>query len=281
MDTIETARPLSLAEGDEFRMGKSRLEETDNQLLSLSYVVLAICQTGSAEVNINFRSYQMQKDDFMILYDDSIVFVRNRSSDFLCSYYLISRSIATDIAHCLPNSLFLFLSRHPFFTSEINTINFLPLWERMTTCIQEQTLQYQRNIIINQFQNLFLWLSHKATVLEITERNDYSRQETLCWKFWELIFIHCSQQREVAFYADLLHITPYYLSQLTRKFFNDTPKTLIDRQVILEIKKHLLQHKKSMQQIADELNFTDASYLNKYFKRHTGIGLTDYRKMIS
>jgi AraC-like DNA-binding protein len=36
-----------------------------------------------------------------------------------------------------------------------------------------------------------------------------------------------------------------------------------------------------MQQIADDLQFTDASYLSKYFKRHTGIGLTDYRKMIS
>ncbi|MCF7646651.1 helix-turn-helix domain-containing protein [Bacillus subtilis] len=281
MDKTETNSTLSLTSGDEFQMGESPLAEADNQLLSLSYLVLLICQTGSAEFDVNFRRYQMQKDDFLVLYDDSIAMVRNRSADFSCSYYLIDRSMAADIAYGLPNELFLFLSRHPFFTADSNTISFLPLWEQMTAHLQEQMLQYQRTILVNQFQNLFLWLSHKTAGFDIAEKNDYSRQEALCWKFWELIFLHCRQQRDVAFYAGLLNVTPYYLSQLTRRFFNDAPKTLIDRQVILEIKKQLLQPKRSMQQIADDLQFTDASYLSKYFKRHTGIGLTDYRKIIS
>lgn len=82
----------------------------------------------------------------------------------------------------------------------------------------------------------------------------------------------------MAFYAGLLHITPFYLSQLSKKYFNDAPKTLIDRQVVLEIKKQLGQPRKSVQQIADELHFADASYLGKYFKRHTGLGLSEYRK---
>ncbi|MBX8801948.1 AraC family transcriptional regulator [Ochrobactrum sp. MR28] len=281
MDKIETKSTLRLTSDNEFQMGVGSLAETDNQLLSLSYLVLLICQTGSAEFDVNFRCYQMQKDDFLVLYDDSIAMMRNRSADFSCSYYLIDRSMAADIAYALPNELFLFLSRHPFFTADSTTISFLRLWEQITARLQEQVLQYQRTILVNQFQNLFLWLSHKTAGFDITEKNDYSRQEALCWKFWELIFLHCRQQRDVAFYAGLLNVTPYYLSQLTRRFFNDAPKTLIDRQVILEIKKQLLQPKRSMQQIADDLQFTDASYLSKYFKRHTGIGLTDYRKMIS
>lgn len=281
MDKTETISILKLAGDNEFRTGHSRLDGADNQLLSLSYIVLLICQTGSAEFEVNFRRYQMQKDDFLVLYDDSIAFMKSKSADFSCSYYLIGRSMAADIAHGLPNELFLFLSRHPFFTAEANTVSFLPLWEQMAARLQEQALQYQRAILINQFQNLFLWLSQKTTGFDITEKNDYSRQEALCWKFWELIFLHCRRQREVAFYAGLLHVTPYYLSQLTRRFFNDAPKTLIDRQVILEIKKQLLQPKRSMQQIAEDLQFTDASYLSKYFKRHTGMGLTDYRKTIS
>lgn len=281
MDKIETKSTLRLTSDNEFQMGVGSLAETDNQLLSLSYLVLLICQTGSAEFDVNFRCYQMQKDDFLVLYDDSIAMMRNRSADFSCSYYLIDRSMAADIAYALPNELFLFLSRHPFFTADSTTINFLRLWEQITARLQEQVLQYQRTILVNQFQNLFLWLSHKTAGFDITEKNDYSRQEALCWKFWELIFLHCRQQRDVAFYAGLLNVTPYYLSQLTRRFFNDAPKTLIHRQVILEIKKQLLQPKRSMQQIADDLQFTDASYLSKYFKRHTGIGLTDYRKMIS
>ncbi|WP_043716154.1 helix-turn-helix domain-containing protein [Brucella intermedia] len=281
MDKMKTGCSLRPAEGVEFGIGKGRLEENDNQLLSLSYVVLLICQNGSAEFDVNFRSYQMQKDDFLVLYDDSIASVSNRSSDFSCSYYLLERSIASDIAYGLPNELFLFLSRHPFFKADERTIGFLAVWEKMTAFIYEEPLQYQRTILVNQFQNLFLWLSHKAAGFEISEKNDYSRQEALCWKFWELIFLHCRHQREVSFYAGLLNVTPYYLSQLTKRFFNDAPKTLIDRQVILEIKKQLMQPKRSMQQIAHDLEFSDASYLSKYFKRHTGLGPTEYRKKIS
>ncbi len=89
---MKTGCSLRPAEGVEFGIGKGRLEEDDNQLLSLSYVVLLICQNGSAEFEVNFRSYQMQKDDFLVLYDDSIASVSNRSSDFSCSYYLIERA---------------------------------------------------------------------------------------------------------------------------------------------------------------------------------------------
>lgn len=151
----------------------------------------------------------------------------------------------------------------------------------MTGHIESQPHHYKRVMITNQFQNLFSWLSEKSAKVDIKASTDYSRQKAICWKFWELIFEHCKQQREVALYADLLNITPYYLSQLTKKFFNDAPKTLINRQVVLEIKRQLTEPKRSMQQIADNLQFTDASYLRKYFKRQAGIGLTEYRKTIS
>ncbi|MGL4673358.1 MAG: helix-turn-helix domain-containing protein, partial [Wohlfahrtiimonas sp.] len=114
--------------------------------------------------------------------------------------------------------------------------------------------------------------------LTIAESTKHTRKEMICWQFWELIHQHCHQERAVAFYANLLSITPYYLSQLTQDLFNDAPKTLIDRQVILEIKKLLTQTKQSIEAIADTMNFNDPSYLCRYFKRHTGISLSQYRK---
>jgi len=53
---------------------------------------------------------------------------------------------------------------------------------------------------------------------------------------------------------------------------------LIDRQVILEIKALLEIGKLSIKEIADEVNFEDTSYLCRYFKRHTGITLTEFKK---
>ncbi|EJC60837.1 AraC family transcriptional regulator [Alcaligenes faecalis subsp. faecalis NCIB 8687] len=44
------------------------------------------------------------------------------------------------------------------------------------------------------------------------------------------IVIACETQQDLTI---ALNITPFYLSQLTKEFFNDSPKALIDRQVVL------------------------------------------------
>lgn len=52
----------------------------------------------------------------------------------------------------------------------------------------------------------------------------YSRKEKLCWKFWDLIEKNCYRYRDVAFYANELNITPFYLSKITKGFMNGTPR---------------------------------------------------------
>lgn len=265
----------------DFVMGCGQFDGLVGSPLSLAYVVLLICQQGCADVDVNLQSYTMKKNDFLVLSEDSIAVINRKSDDFLCSYYLMNRSIAAEVAYDLPNTLFLFLYRFPYFKADNYFFDFIKAWEGMLSIISKETLHCSREIIVNHFQNLFLWISQRTVHMNSIARNDYSRQETICWKFWELISVHCKQEREVAFYADILHITPYYLSQLTRRFFNDSPKTLIDRQMALEIKKQLIQSKKSIQQIAHEFNFADTSYFGKYFKRITGVGLSEYRKLKS
>ncbi|HHR6221833.1 TPA: helix-turn-helix domain-containing protein [Providencia alcalifaciens] len=48
--------------------------------------------------------------------------------------------------------------------------------------------------------------------------------------------------------------------------------------MVLEIKAQLERGILSIQGIADELNFEDTSYLCRYFKRHTGMTLSEFRK---
>ena len=262
---------------EDYVIGESQFSGEVGHPLALAYVVVLVCQDGSAELEVNFQPYRMMKGDFLVLAEDSIALITSKSEDFSCTGYRLNRSAAAEVAAVLPSSLFVFLNRFPFFRPDQGLSAFLQAWESQLAMIQGQCSSYKRVMFINHLQNLFLWLCAEVD-LEAGTKNDYSRPEAICWKFWELISAHCKQHREVAFYAGLLHITPFYLSQLSKKYFNDAPKTLIDRQVVLEIKKQLGQPRKSVQQIADELHFADASYLGKYFKRHTGLGLSEYRK---
>lgn len=262
---------------EDFFIGCCRFDEHQGHPLALAYVVVLVCEQGDAELEVNFQPYKVTKNDVLVLAEDSIALVRHKSDDFSCRCYLLNRAIAAEVAAVLPNSLFAFLNHSPFFTVDTPFLAFLQAWELQAGIIQDHGSNYRRRMLVNHFQNLFLWICERVDLQCIT-KNDYSRPQALCWRFWELVAVHCRQHREVAFYAGLLHVTPYYLAQLSRKYFNDAPKTLIDRQVVLEIKKQLLQPRKPVQQIADELHFADASYLGKYFKRHTGLGLSQYRK---
>lgn len=61
---------------------------------------------------------------------------------------------------------------------------------------------------------------------------------------------------------------------------SESPKTIIDKRLIIEIKVLLQSTELSIQEIADKLNFPDQSYLSRYFKVNCGITPTDYRNEI-
>lgn len=52
------------------------------------------------------------------------------------------------------------------------------------------------------------------------------------------------------FYADRLCITPYYLSRITHRIFDVSPKELIDRQIVMEIKSLLTSTELSVKEMS-------------------------------
>lgn len=58
-----------------------------------------------------------------------------------------------------------------------------------------------------------------------------------------------------------------------------SPKEIIDKRVILEIKVLLQSTDYTIQEISQLLHFPDQSYLGRYFKRHTGMSASEYREL--
>lgn len=57
-----------------------------------------------------------------------------------------------------------------------------------------------------------------------------------------------------------------------------SPKELIDRQTVMEIKAYLVNTDMSVKAIASELHFEDVSYMCRYFRRLTGMTPMDCRQ---
>jgi AraC family transcriptional activator of pobA len=91
-------------------------------------------------------------------------------------------------------------------------------------------------------------------------------------------FIKLKQPRE---YADLMHLSPSYLNTLCKQNLNKTLGDLIQERILLEIKRLLAYTDFSLKQIADKLNFSDPSYLIRFFKKNTGFTPEQFKESIN
>lgn len=88
-------------------------------------------------------------------------------------------------------------------------------------------------------------------------------------QFLELIEENITTHKQVSQYTDLLHISSYQLSTITKSLLNKTPSEIINGHIILEAKRQLLATSSQVSQIAYNLGYEDPSYFTRFFKKHT------------
>ncbi|SFF85333.1 helix-turn-helix transcriptional regulator [Prevotella sp. KH2C16] len=96
-------------------------------------------------------------------------------------------------------------------------------------------------------------------------------------RFLSLVNNHSRKEHHLGFYAGKMCITVRYLSTMIRKASGVTAKEWIDRSLVTQAKVMLSYSNKNVMEIADELNFPNASFFCKYFKRLAGCTPQQYR----
>ena len=96
-------------------------------------------------------------------------------------------------------------------------------------------------------------------------------------------FIHLVEQsdgriRRVDDFASQLNVTPKYLSTLLKETMSRRPSEMIKLFTLKAIERRLRFTDMTMQEIANDLNFPNASFFGKYVKEHLGMTPLEYRK---
>ena len=108
-------------------------------------------------------------------------------------------------------------------------------------------------------------------------RSANNRQMALFERFMQLLETHHATERNIAFYADRLFLTPKHVSKVILEVSGKTPTQWIDEYVVLEAKSLLKYSNLTIQEIADYLNFSTQSVFGKYFKHKTGLSPREYK----
>lgn len=100
-------------------------------------------------------------------------------------------------------------------------------------------------------------------------------------KFFNLVEEHYKEGLTINEYARKLNISTRTLSDLTNQQVNKTPSQMIQERIILEAQRLLVHSNLNINQIGFRMGFDDPSYFVKYFKKHTKMSPSDFRKTIA
>lgn len=135
-------------------------------------------------------------------------------------------------------------------------------------------LQYQIWIFLARVTDYF-----SKEKNEVTEELLYTeRQKDLYLRFTGMLSTYVIQEHSVMFYASALCVTPQYLRRVVKNLSGKTVHTWINEALIREIEKRLAETDMTVQQIAEELSFSEQATLTRFFKRYKGISPLKYRK---
>lgn len=110
------------------------------------------------------------------------------------------------------------------------------------------------------------------------KRKSPTRQQLLVADFKWLTSLHLSEQWTINQYADKLNITPRTLQTAFSELEDTSPKTWLNERVSLEIKRLLTFETLSINEIAFQLGFKEATNFVKFFKANTGITPSEFRQ---
>lgn len=272
--------PIMTTPEEQFVVGDTDLRYFEEHSCRTEGGAILFCRRGSATVTVDQLRDRVTRDTLLLLLPGSILHLNERTDDFRVRFCAFSLELFSEAAYRLDPSFFHILHEHAIIRLPDQIIEGVHNWFQMASYTYRDRGNIFRNTIIrNRLQNVLLEAFDKTQRFapDVHSQTGTTRQADLFQRFVALVHEHCTEQREVAFYADRLCISTRYLSTIIRSVAHSTAKEFIDRSVVLEIKMLLGSTELSVQEIAYRLHFPDQSYLGRFFKKHTGVSPTEFR----
>lgn len=113
---------------------------------------------------------------------------------------------------------------------------------------------------------------------EPQHQSEMKRSDTILKEFAELLAVNIKKETSVGFYAEKLCISKQYLSLIVREKMRVPISTVISSMRTEIAARMLRDPDKTIQQVAEEMAFSDQSSFGKFFKKHTGTSPLKYRQ---
>ena len=255
----------------------THLEEWQDGPQVITYGAILICRKGKATVNINYKEWHLHEGAVITVFPNDVVELKVKSEASLFDVEMLkyNASLLREAILQLEQTVYSSLREDrcrqdtPVVTNIIDSMfALLKVYFNQSECIciSQLVLLLLKAFFVGFHEYLQRNLQNRPD----DEVKSYRVRE-LFNRFMMLMERDYKLSRDVNYYADLMHITSKYLTNIVRQVAGHTPKTIIDQYVILQLKMQLQRSSQSIKEIAWEYHFTDVSFFCRYFKKHTGL----------
>ena len=255
----------------------THLEEWQDGPQVITYGAILICRKGKATVNINYKEWHLHEGAVITVFPNDVVELKVKSEASLFDVEMLkyNASLLREASLQLEQTVYSSLREDrcrqdtPVVTNIIDSMfALLKVYFNQSECIciSQLVLLLLKAFFVGFHEYLQRNLQNRPD----DEVKSYRVRE-LFNRFMMLMERDYKLSRDVNYYADLMHITSKYLTNIVRQVAGHTPKTIIDQYVILQLKMQLQRSSQSIKEIAWEYDFTDVSFFCRYFKKHTGL----------
>lgn len=242
---------------------------------------LALCLKGNARYFVDSVEHTVEQGDLIIINQGRVAYDSTLSPDcegigLLIDYNFFKESIKS--VHEL-SSLFLFARKHPVFHLPEKKVEYVTAaFKRMKEKIDDTEHHFRSEMVQTIFLTMVYDLSDEIYRVQATDKMSGTRAEEIFTQFILLVEKNFRTERRVGWYSEALCISPKYLSETVKTVSKRTPNEWIDSYVVMELRMLLKNSQYSIKEIAQQLNFSNQSFLGKFFKEHTGMSPSEYRK---
>ena len=244
-------------------------------------LLVGMCLKGSARYYVDTVEHVVEPGDLIIINQGRVTHDCTLTPDcrgigIIIDYNFFKETIKS--VHEL-SSLFLFARNHPVFRLPEVRANFIrDTFFQMKDKISEPDNHFRRQMVQSLFLTMVYEMCNVIYTAQVKNDGCNSRSEEIFTKFLLLVEANFRTERRVGWYSEQLCISPKYLSETIKMVSKRTPSEWIDSYVTMELRMLFRNTQKSIKEIAQELNFSNQSFLGKYFKEHVGMSPSEYRR---
>ena len=248
--------------------------------IKILFVMQMMCVRGTMRIRVNLKEMVVEANDILLVAPGSIIDMVVCEGDCRMALMHIDNAkiarqptlkIMLQFRSVIKYECFITHFSQPAMEQMVNG------YKLLSNIVNDNDLRYKDEALEGCFQMMIsYWMSEIVKQDEKEAKIKISRNEQIFKSFLKLVQKNYMTNREVAFYADKLCITPKYLGVVVSQVSHRRPLDWIRDYVILDAKAMLLSREYSIQQISQMLNFPNPSFFSKYFREAVGYSPSKY-----